>query len=274
MSIKQTYIVYLDEFGHIGPYIARSDPKYNCSPVFGLGGIIMPADQVRIFSTWFYQLKCRLLDFELKNCGEPPYRWEKKGTSLYTTKNVLKYIELRKATFRLFNKINSCGGNIFYTGIEKTAEKKDHHPNPMMYAVLREVIKRLDQHCIQNDSVFLIFLDHHDDAVLKDALITIPQYEMYGPTPRRTLLETPTQVESHRYQLMQAADWICGLIGRIEAYRTCPDEYADYSWTEKYFTNRLQQIRVRSGVRKQSNLIKGLPDDSLGSALNTIKILN
>ena len=29
------YIAYLDEFGHVGPYISRSDPRHNDSPVFG-----------------------------------------------------------------------------------------------------------------------------------------------------------------------------------------------------------------------------------------------
>lgn len=36
------YFAYLDEFGHIGPYVARDDPAYNDSPVFGLGGMILP----------------------------------------------------------------------------------------------------------------------------------------------------------------------------------------------------------------------------------------
>lgn len=30
------YIAYLDEFGHIGPFVARNEPKYQESPVFGL----------------------------------------------------------------------------------------------------------------------------------------------------------------------------------------------------------------------------------------------
>ena len=41
-----TYIAYLDEFGHIGPYIARDDPRHNDSPVFGLAGFIMPLEVV------------------------------------------------------------------------------------------------------------------------------------------------------------------------------------------------------------------------------------
>ena len=41
-GLSLLYFAYLDEFGHIGPYIARDDPKHNDSPVFGLGGMILP----------------------------------------------------------------------------------------------------------------------------------------------------------------------------------------------------------------------------------------
>ena len=51
------YIVYLDEFGHVGPYISSDHEKHNTHPVFGLGGVAIPSDQVRSFSTYFFKLK-------------------------------------------------------------------------------------------------------------------------------------------------------------------------------------------------------------------------
>ena len=33
-----TYFACLDEFGHIGPYVSRTHPRYRESPVFGLAG--------------------------------------------------------------------------------------------------------------------------------------------------------------------------------------------------------------------------------------------
>ena len=74
-----TYFAYLDEFGHIGPFISRTDPRYKDSPVFGLAGFVLPAAKVRGFGTWFYQRKCELLDFEIKRSGVHPAVWEKKG---------------------------------------------------------------------------------------------------------------------------------------------------------------------------------------------------
>ena len=38
-----TLFAYLDEFGHIGPYVARQHPSYKESPVFGLAGFVLPA---------------------------------------------------------------------------------------------------------------------------------------------------------------------------------------------------------------------------------------
>lgn len=63
---KLLYIVYLDEFGHIGPYLSSTDKSHKTHPVFGLGGVVLPYTEVRKFSTYFYQLKNRLLDYELK----------------------------------------------------------------------------------------------------------------------------------------------------------------------------------------------------------------
>ncbi len=261
-----TYLVYLDEFGHIGPFVSRTHPSYNTFPVFGFGGIIIPADQVRSFSSWFFKLKCNLLAFEISRANVPAHSWEKKGAALYTTANVLHYPELRRATFRLFNQINARGGHVFYVGVEKSASPENHSPNALTFSVLREAIRRLHSYCVRDvdeDAGYLIFLDRRDEQTYRDTLVTVTQQEMYRRNPRWTLLEAPTQVESHRYQLMQAADWICGLLGRIETYHARQDEYPELDWTDRYFTDRLNRIAIRSGVRKASNLLlpgPGTPD--------------
>jgi len=105
------HFAYLDEFGHIGPYVARTDPRFNTSPVFGLAGLILPANEVRDFSTWFYKRKCELLAFEIRRSNTHPAEWEKKGSSLFTTVNIERYPELRRFTNRFLNKIERCGGH-------------------------------------------------------------------------------------------------------------------------------------------------------------------
>ena len=39
-GVRITQIAYLDEFGHVGPYVVRRDPRPNDSPVFGLAGFV------------------------------------------------------------------------------------------------------------------------------------------------------------------------------------------------------------------------------------------
>lgn len=245
-----TYIAYLDEFGHVGPYVAREDPKHNDSPVFGLAGFIMPAERVRGFGTWFFQRKCDLLDFEIGRSGKHPAVWEKKGSSLYTVTNVTRYPELRRTTFRMLSQINSLGGRIFYYGIRKTATPTTHDANAMYLSVLSEATRRLDAFCREDQPTptrFLLALDEHEQ---RTELVTSVARDMYGGNaPRRQLIEPPFQLESHRYQTLQAADWIAGLVGRLGAAWKEPMAWPENAVFRRYFEGRLTGTQVRSGVR-------------------------
>ena len=244
-----TCFAYLDEFGHIGPYISRADPRYKDSPVFGLAGFVLPASEVRGFGTWFFQRKCELLKFEIERSGEHPALWEKKGASLFTVNNVTRYRELRNFTNRLLNKIEYLGGFVFYVGIKKTAAPAEHDPNQLYKRVLVEAIKRIDDFCDQDrepaDS-FIVILDEHAQ---RSALITVAAQSMYGNTPRRHLIEPPFQVESHRYQTLQAADWIAGLVGRLGAIWAAPADYPENEPFRRYFEHRVNRASRRSGIR-------------------------
>ena len=132
------YIAYLDEFGHIGPFTGRNQQKYNENPLFGLGGIVLPATGARRFATWFFQLKSNLLGREIRRSGETPYTWEKKGAQLYTTTNILKYRQLRTATNRILNQVEALGGKCVYVGLEKYSTPEEHDANRLYLAVLRE----------------------------------------------------------------------------------------------------------------------------------------
>ena len=59
------FVAYLDEFGHVGQYVSRTHSHFKTSPVFGLGGILLPAEEVREFAIFFYQLKCQLLAWDI-----------------------------------------------------------------------------------------------------------------------------------------------------------------------------------------------------------------
>ena len=246
-----TYFAYLDEFGHIGPYVSRLHPRFKASPVFGLAGFILPSHEVRGFGTWFFQRKCQLLEFEMKRSGQHPALWEKKGASLYTATNVTKYRQLRTFTNRLLSKIEMLGGFVFYVVVRKTAMPLEHNPNALYVGVFLEAIKRINDFCEkEGDSTneFLLILDEHDQ---RSALITKAAQSMYAKNKerRRHLIEPPFHLESHRYQTLQAADWIAGLVGRLGAGWADPASYPESEVFGRYFGRRLARISRRSGVR-------------------------
>ena len=73
---------------------------------------------------------------------------------------------------------------------------------------------------------------------------------MYGKTERRRrLIEMPFHLESHRYQTLQAADWIAGLVGWLGAIWAEPVAYAENGIFRQYFEQRLNHICRRSGIR-------------------------
>ncbi|MDE0306732.1 MAG: DUF3800 domain-containing protein [Albidovulum sp.] len=177
-----TYFAYLDEFGHVGPYIARTDPKYRESPVFGLAGFVLPADEVRGFGTWFYQRKCELLAFEIDRSEKHPALWEKKGSSLYTVTNVSRYSVLRWFTNRLLNEIAALGGFAFLVGVRKTSTPEPHVPDRLYARVFLEAIKRFDQYCAEDcnpPESFVLMLDEHNQ---RSALLARSAQSMYGRT--------------------------------------------------------------------------------------------
>ena len=248
-SRSMTYFAYLDEFGHIGPYVSREDPKHNDSPVFGLAGFILPSGRIREFGTWFFQCKCQLLSVEIKKSGKHPAQWEKKGSMLYTVRNVHSYPELRHFTNRLLKKIKDLGGFIFYFGIKKTLSPDASNPRGLYNFILKEAVKRIDQFCESDCNLpedFILILDEHGQ---RPELITKVAQDMYGgDEPRRRLIEPLFQAESHRYQTLQAADWIAGLVGRLGACWAEPTAYSHNQVFRQYFEQRLREVQRRSGV--------------------------
>ncbi len=248
------YIVYLDEFGHIGPYISHNDPKHKTHPIFGLGGFVLPSDQVRNFSTFFFKLKQQLFgkfdipqaEKKAREKGDTFHiaRWEKKGSQLYSANNVNKYRQLRTATNRLLNTIEKSGGFTFYVG-EAKKKGNEHNSQQTYYSCLKEVIKRLNLEFERTNDQFIIILDEHQDRakIVENASITMFADGRYN------LIEAPFQVESHLYQTIQCADWLCAILGKLSFYDCEPESKPDYSCFQKYFEDRIKKSQKRSNIR-------------------------
>ena len=247
------YVAYLDEFGHVGPYIGRSDPRHNTSPVFGFAGFIMPAEAVRGFGTWFFKRKAELFARPMTQSPKHPATWERKGSQLFRAAAVQSKRNVREIPGRMFREIDRLKGKVFYVGIQKTASPSEHRVHGLYSGMLREAIWRLDQFCGAeggSQTRFFLALDEYSG---RQELLTQVSRDMYGgQDPRRALIEPPFHLESHRYQTVQAADWIAALVGRLGAYWVEPAVWPENDVFERYYGDRLREVQVRSGIRREN----------------------
>lgn len=237
--------VYLDEFGHIGPYFGRAHPRFNSSPVFGISGIILAESAIRPFGSFFLQRKTELLDFEIKKSGKPPYQWEKHGSNLYTAKSIGLYPEINRTTFRILNKINKFGGKVFYYGKQKLAGTEDVNPTGLYKTVFSDAIRKLETYSAEQNENFVIVVD--ENTARKELLDTAAK-TMFGQEPAFHLASPPFEVESHLNQNVQAADWIAAIVGKLWTYRLGGTEWSDIKPYEDYFWARIHAVATHSTV--------------------------
>lgn len=257
-SLGMHYVAYLDEFGHVGQYVSRDHPRYKTSPVFGLGGMILPAHEVREFAIYFYKMKCQLLAYDLEHdnpAGLPAYQWEKKGSQLYTPRNVEQYQVLRRSTFRLLNHIKRIGGHLFYTGEHKVTDPVLHDSTETFKRQLLQSVRKLDRFCAQEGSSFILVLDEQKAGnEWRERNVEACTLAMFEDASEkcRTMIEPPLQGESYLFQTLQCADWICGLIGRLTALSVAPNEFQDWQLFDTYFSARIADVALPcSGLEHQ-----------------------
>ncbi len=143
------------------------------------------------------------------------------------------------------------GGFVVYVGMHKTTSPATHSPHNLYAGVFREAIKRIDQFCTEDccpHENFVLILDQHSQ---RSALVRQAAQGMYasGDEGRRCLIEPVFQVESHRYQTLQAADWIAGLMGRLGAIWCEPKVWSGNAVFRKKFESKINQVSWRSGIR-------------------------
>jgi hypothetical protein len=273
------YVAYLDEFGHVGQYVSRNHPKYKTHPAFGFAGLMLPTTEIREFAIYFYKLKCQLLAWDLANENPknlPAYQWEKKGSQLYALRNVTKYEQLRRSTFRLLNHIEKTGGHVFYTGEHKTTDPDAHNSTETFKRQLLQSVRKIDRFCAQRGSTFMLMLDEQRAGnEWRETNVEVCTLAMFEDASEkcRTLIEPPIQAESHLFQTIQCADWICGLIGRLTALLLAPDEYSELKPFDTYFSARIAKVIMPgSGLehQKTAEIPAELAGESMPDAAGTL----
>lgn len=240
--------VYLDEFGHVGPFVHRQDPKYKDSPVFGMAGIILPEASIRPFSTRFFQLKQKTFSADIANSTHAAYKWEKKGSEIFRPKAIERYPDIRQTGFRMLNLVGSCGGKVFFCGREKIAGSTDVNPNGLYTTVFSHTIRALDDYAQSVGSNFAMVVDEHS---ARKELLECAAKTMFGHRPTKRLVSPPFEVESNLDQNIQAADWVSAIVGRMWAYRISPAQYLDHEKINTYFGDRIARLATHSRVDRR-----------------------
>lgn len=243
------YFAYLDEFGHIGPYVGRKNRKHNESPVFGLAGILLPEQSIRPFATFFLKQKETHFKHDLENSRKMAAKWEKKGTSFIRPKTMKQYPETRRLLHRVLNKVDQLGGAVFYYGREKKRGLHDDlNPTGLYTTCLAHALRRIDQFCDQRNETFITVIDQHS---ARKELLECAAKTMFGSNPCRRLASPPFEVESYLNQNIQAADWIATLLGRLKAFEVCPEEFQDYQHIDTLFRSRINALSKHSILDKR-----------------------
>ncbi|MBL3585877.1 DUF3800 domain-containing protein [Rhodovulum sulfidophilum] len=182
------YFVYLDEFGHIGPYCGRKARKHNESPVFGLAGMVLPEQQVRPFASYFLKMKEKPFHTEIIQSGKMSAKWEKKGTSFIRPNPMKKYVEARRKVLRILRKIGQCNGHVFYYGREKFRDRDDLNPIGLYTTCFAHALRRLDRFSTRLGENFVVVVDQHS---ARKELWECAVKTMYGNQPCRALASPP-----------------------------------------------------------------------------------
>lgn len=149
---------------------------------------------------------------------------------------------------RLVGAVTKLNGRIVYYGREKWKTAEASNPGGLYTTVLAHTIRGVDALSDGLDKDFIMILDQHDDRLKH---FTAAAKTMFGARPARRLLEPPFQAESHLYNSVQAADWVCTLLGRLWAYRLRPEQYPDYAGFEKYLGGRIDTAASASRIDRR-----------------------
>lgn len=234
-------IAYLDEFGHVGPYIEHGHPKFGQHPVFGYAGFIAPAAAVRSVGAEFKRRKTQLFKTEIDKCAIPA-QWERKGSEYFTTGSITKRPEQIRVFNGLIRFLQSQGGILFYYGDEKargTLKQTGQGPTGVMEQTLRETINRICTYADSKDEDVLILMDSFTDKTRQELAAKMYAH-IYSRkrTEMKRIVEAPLHIESKLNAGIQFADWICALISRASHFQLVKE--SEFDWASTHFQGSLQ----------------------------------
>lgn len=225
-------VAYLDELGHVGPYISTEHKKFNHNPIFGYGGIVLPESRIRRFGAKFEHTKARQFRNEIIPSGKHPRRWEKKGSEIFSTGAYVKYPERVDLAADLADYLHKLGGHVVFYGHRKpfgTTKETGRTPSETTTLSLTETVRRLCRYADKRDQSLMVLLDRGGPMPREEAITAMASF-IYSSEEQsvKRIVEVPVELESHRYGSMQYADWICSILSRASHFHF--SDSTEFSW--------------------------------------------
>jgi hypothetical protein len=250
-------IAYIDEFGHVGPYISAEHPKYSQHPVFGYAGFIIPAAHAREMGVIFKHVKSTLFKAEIAKSSALA-QWERKGSEYFSTGSITTHPGQVRAFKGLTSHIRRLDGRLFYYGEEKklgTLKETGIDSVTVMHDALRETINRVCRHAEGRRRDVMILADSFTDKTRQE-LASRMYAHIYARSGQfaemRRIVEAPLHIESKLNSGIQLADWIAGLASRASHYQLV--QASEFGWASERFAVALggmftyeSKIRVLEG---------------------------
>lgn len=220
------YLLYLDEFGHPGPYVPRSK-RYSHHPLFGFAGFAVPAEDMRDFDRVFLRFKQRFYSNEIKRANVRSERYE--------PKELRSRRDIRFAQ-RVMQLVGDCAGAVFAHGCVTRSSPQNHSYKglytSLVQASLRSFEKFLREGPGQGITRGVIIMDRRTETQNVRVLEAAQTHIFSGEMFRRGnvgIVETPLLVPSHWYHGVQAAHVIGQAVGKIYWRRKLgKQKYAKY----------------------------------------------
>lgn len=146
---------------------------------------------------------------------------------------------------------------MIHSGEHKTSSPAVHRSAETFNRQLLRSVKLTNQYCTADNATFMLLLDEQrGGSAWRESNVEVCTLAMFSDNSEqcRRLIEPPIQGESHLFQTLQCADWICGLIGRLHAYEVAPEQYADWEIFHRYFQQRLRDSEIPGSGISDRNL--------------------
>lgn len=215
------YLLYLDEFGHPGPYIP-SDRRYRHHPLFGFAGFVVEGSRWRDFDRSFLRLKGTYYANEIETArtlgGIRPERYEPKKLR---SRRDIRFVA------DVMGLVGRCGGCVFAYGCVKHGSDPSKHSYTGLYnshvqGALRQFEKFLRDSAGRTRGRGVVIMDRRTETQNERVLESAQSHLFSSPVFRRgdvRVIETPLLVPSEWYHGVQAADVIGRAVARIYWHR-------------------------------------------------------